>query len=130
MSIDSSFSCRHLGQVWAESGDLERMDVMVLLDLMGAANPTFPNYYPSTDWLFRHLVNIEKRLNKTSNMFDLSSPLTYRGYVMQDDHLPFLYRGVDILHLIPYPFPKEWHTIDVSCLDYGTLRNSMLTLFI
>lgn len=111
-----------MGQVWAESGDLERMDVMVLLDLMGAPNPTFPNYYPSTDWLFRNLVDIEKRLYKVNNMFDLSSPLTYRGYLMQDDHLPFLHRGADILHLIPYPFPEVWHTMDVSCLGEGTLR--------
>ncbi|KAI7884066.1 hypothetical protein K492DRAFT_143235 [Lichtheimia hyalospora FSU 10163] len=121
---DSIYGAKHLGQVWAESGDLERMDVMVLLDLMGAPNPTFPNYYPSTDWLFRNLVNIEKRLYKTTNIFDLSSSLTYRGYVMQDDHLPFLHRGADILHLIPYPFPKVWHTIDdnAEAIDPNTVE--------
>jgi len=31
--------------------------------------------------------------------------------MVQDDHLPFMMRGVDVLHLIPTPFPKQWHTM-------------------
>lgn len=31
-----------------------------------------------------------------------------RGFI-QDDHIPFMARGVDILHLIPTPFPDQWH---------------------
>ena len=37
------------------------------------------------------------------------SPLTYSG--VEDDHLPFLERGVPILHLIPTPFPRSWHRL-------------------
>ncbi|KAL0170739.1 hypothetical protein M9458_035335, partial [Cirrhinus mrigala] len=29
-----------------------------------------------------------------------------------DDHIPFLNRGVRILHLISTPFPAVWHTFD------------------
>lgn len=28
---------------------------------------------------------------------------------IQDDHIPFMSRGVEILHLITYPFPRVWH---------------------
>ena len=28
---------------------------------------------------------------------------------MQDDHIPFLQRGVNVLHLITIPFPAVWH---------------------
>jgi len=29
---------------------------------------------------------------------------------ISDDHVPFLRRGVPVLHLIPKPFPAFWHT--------------------
>lgn len=31
-----------------------------------------------------------------------------RGFI-EDDHIPFMRRGVPILHLIPTPFPEQWH---------------------
>lgn len=50
---------------------------------------------------------------------------TVRDLGIEDDHLPFLRRGVKILHLIPYPFPSVWHTRndDVSAIDINTLDN-------
>ena len=30
---------------------------------------------------------------------------------IEDDHIPFLKKDVPILHLIPVPFPQEWHTL-------------------
>ncbi|KAI9277311.1 hypothetical protein BDA99DRAFT_555210 [Phascolomyces articulosus] len=106
---DSIYGAKHLAEKWHQSGDLEKIDVLVLLDLLGAPNPTLPNYYPSTSWLFNKLVHIEQRLAYGTHMFDLNSPLTFRGHIMQDDHLPFLHRGVDIIHAIPFPFPEVWH---------------------
>jgi len=34
---------------------------------------------------------------------------------ISDDHLPFIWRGVETLHVIPQPFPSVWHTMD----DHG-----------
>ena len=44
---------------------------------------------------------------------------------IEDDHLPFMRRGVKIVHLIPYPFPSVWHTRndDISAIDMNTLDN-------
>lgn len=28
---------------------------------------------------------------------------------VEDDHVPFMARGVNVLHLIPSPFPDVWH---------------------
>lgn len=36
----------------------------------------------------------------------------YQGYI-EDDHIPFLHQGVDILHVISSPFPTVWHTLKV-----------------
>lgn len=49
----------------------------------------------------------------------------FAGYV-EDDHVPFLRRGVeDILHIIPTPFPRVWHTMDddVKNLDVATVKD-------
>jgi glutaminyl-peptide cyclotransferase len=54
---------------------------------------------------------------------------------MGDDHLPFLHRGVSVLHVIAEPFPRVWHTLGVSTPSpfpskYGIFmfRHSLLVL--
>lgn len=44
---------------------------------------------------------------------------------ISDDHLPFISRGVPILHIIPSPFPGVWHTMndDGAHLDMPTVRD-------
>lgn len=135
---DSIYGARHLAQHWESTlishpkktfkNKLDQIEVMVLLDLLGATNSQFPNFYRSTSWLFDKLVNLENRLNYQSilktisaktgealiSLFNPNSFLTYRGEMIGDDHVPFLTRGVNILHMIPYPFPKEWHNRLVS----------------
>jgi hypothetical protein len=52
---------------------------------------------------------------------------------IEDDHIPFMDRGVDILHLIPYPFPGVWHTMadDGDHLDIDTVEDwsTLITSF-
>lgn len=45
--------------------------------------------------------------------------------MVQDDHMPFMARGVDILHVIPAPFPPVWHRIedDGDHLDAPTVND-------
>ena len=47
------------------------------------------------------------------------------GGMIEDDHLPFMNRGVEILHLIPTPFPRVWHemTDDGDHLDSATVSD-------
>lgn len=47
-----------------------------------------------------------------------------QGYIL-DDHVPFMDRGVDILHVIPTPFPSVWHTMmdDGEHLDGEVLQD-------
>lgn len=48
----------------------------------------------------------------------------YRGGI-EDDHIPFMARGVDVLHIIPTPFPAVWHQMsdDGEHLDMPTTRD-------
>ncbi|KAA3678297.1 uncharacterized protein DEA37_0008189 [Paragonimus westermani] len=45
--------------------------------------------------------------------------------LIQDDHIPFLYRGVPVLHLIPVPFPIGWHTVgdNATIIDWDVSKD-------
>lgn len=47
------------------------------------------------------------------------------GGLIEDDHIPFQARGVDILHMIPTPFPSVWHNMndDGEHLDLDTVED-------
>lgn len=49
----------------------------------------------------------------------------FLGGFVQDDHVPFMARGVEILHMIPSPFPRVWHEItdDGEHLDTDTVED-------
>lgn len=53
---------------------------------------------------------------------------------IEDDHIPFMARGVEILHIIPTPFPRVWHTPsdDGAHLDGDTVQDwaRMVTAFV
>ena len=54
--------------------------------------------------------------------------------MIQDDHVPFMARGVEVLHLIPYPFPHVWHEPedDGEHLDLDTVEDwaRLVTAFV
>jgi glutaminyl-peptide cyclotransferase len=57
--------------------------------------------------------NAHSRLKEPAFLVDADkTDDRYKGWMMQDDHVPFMQRGVEILHLIPSPFPRVWHTLD------------------
>ena len=112
---------------------LSQISLFVLLDLLGSGAPRVPSYYKTTHWAYRHLSTIESRL-RAMNLLE-STPKdpflpdvnqTMSGGGISDDHLPFIARGVEILHIIPSPFPAGiWHTMndDGEHLDMATVRD-------
>ncbi|XP_028856462.1 glutaminyl-peptide cyclotransferase [Denticeps clupeoides] len=138
-STDSLYGSRHLSKKMEEtphppgsmnSNQLHAIDLFVLLDLIGAPTPRFGNQFPNTArWLSR-LKNIERRLHIMGQLEDHPSEVQYfwPGLPVgpiEDDHIPFLNRGVRILHLIPTPFPSVWHTFEDNeqNLDRATIHN-------
>ncbi|KIK58307.1 hypothetical protein GYMLUDRAFT_202786 [Collybiopsis luxurians FD-317 M1] len=130
---------------------LSTVEHLILLDLLGAKDPAIKSYFKDTAWLFEQLKNTESKLGAMDAFVfedDTSmSSTTYRSYFhpvplasnsinmgyMGDDHVPFLRRGVPVLHLISEPFPHVWHTIrdDGSALDRATMRrwNILMRVF-
>ncbi|WFD42548.1 glutaminyl-peptide cyclotransferase [Malassezia psittaci] len=128
---DQALARRHTTGRGLPVRSIQRIQCLVLLDLLGAPNVHVPYYFENTKWMHQSLQRIESQLvakqflypdnhrKKHEPIFKPSKGPTGIG----DDHLPFLREGVPILHLIPSPFPAVWHGMgdDASALDYATL---------
>lgn len=131
---------RHLADTWANTyiqpGDKRRLrpsatelstiEHLILLDLLGAPRPRIQSFFIDTAWLFDAMVSAERRLASAGafganvdegNYVSFFVPRTgsekNMGYI-GDDHVPFLQRGVSVLHVIANPFPSVWHKLSVS----------------
>jgi len=143
-STDSIYGSRALARDWEGKGynyqqvqgnHLDRIDIFVLLDLIGAGDMSFMKLESSTgDWYDR-LVGIERRLRGRglvggSTIFKDAQRIPSG---IEDDHIPFKRKGVPILHLISVPFPKAWHKMgdDRSSLDFRRIGdlNKILRVF-
>lgn len=89
---DSLYGSRHLAR---KMRDIDQIDALVLLDLIGAANPTFYNYFRPTVPLFQRMVEIERGLVAAGLMQGnryMFHPRHSHASIA-DDHLPFEEQG-------------------------------------
>jgi hypothetical protein len=121
---------------------LSSISHLILLDLLGAPNPSLHSFYPQTGWLYDEFLHSEAVLRAAGalwpesvkgggeqSFFVTRDTAVYWGGSIEDDHLPFVERGVPVVHLIAAPFPSVWHTNGVSpilkihhqssCTDWG-----------
>ncbi|KAK4240856.1 peptidase family M28-domain-containing protein [Achaetomium macrosporum] len=150
---DSLYGSRALAEAWEKTRyevgssfatPLEAISLFVLLDLLGGPEPNIPSYFPTTHWAYQNLAQIEERFRKLGVLEtkprkpflaerEKEAVQFFRGYV-QDDHVPFMQRGVHVLHIIPTPFPPVWHTMDDdgAHLDVPTIRDwaRIMTAFV
>lgn len=112
------------------TNELHRMDAFVLLDLIGAPNPKFYDFFPETSHLFSELKSLEKTLGsmKLLKKYRANNPCFVTGRMgsgIEDDHKPFESRGVPILHVIAVPFPDVWHkeSDNKENLDFDTIES-------
>lgn len=123
----------------AHRSPLRAVSLFVLLDLLGAPDPRIPSYFRDTHWAYEAMARVEARLRALGLLHHAAAAAAHpkkgaeaaanaaatdavflheagphqfrRGYI-EDDHIPFMERGVPILHVIPTPFPATWHTMD------------------
>ena len=112
--------------------ELSGVEHLILLDLLGAHEPSIRSYFPDTTWLFNAMISAERRLGESGAFIygdkKGMEPGQWKSYFLQrqinlgwwgyigDDHVPFLERGVSILHIIPEPFPSVWHKLTVGLI--------------
>ncbi|KAF5290583.1 hypothetical protein FQR65_LT11534 [Abscondita terminalis] len=119
---DSLYGSKHLAKKWEKSlhrtakgntiPHLQSIDLLILLDLLGDKNPKIPSFFQNTEQWYVKMSNAERRLanlglfaNYKGKYFIDRRQFSY----IEDDHVPFLQRGVKIMHIIPTPFPRVWH---------------------
>ncbi|XP_022670777.1 uncharacterized protein LOC111254329 [Varroa destructor] len=108
--------------------ELDRIEVFVLLDLLGGKNPSFHSFFADTKELFDQMTDIEQRLNNLGLMEGgrtkyFTGKSTFGA--IEDDHIPFMRKDVPIVHIIPHPFPRVWHksSDNKKNLDWPTIWN-------
>lgn len=145
-ATDSIYGARHLAEKWQDEGFLHRIDMLVLLDLLGAPDPTFYSFFKATETWYTRMAQTEEKLDNQSLLQRYQSsgtiirnPTRYfqansLNAGIEDDHIPFLRRDVPILHMIPVPFPEVWHKMNdnADAIDVTTVENisKILRIFI
>ncbi|XP_077049191.1 LOW QUALITY PROTEIN: glutaminyl-peptide cyclotransferase-like protein [Agelaius phoeniceus] len=116
---DSLYGARHLAGTMAARGhpagsEVTAMSLLVLLDLLGAPSPAIHSHFPqshagscactASSSVCAAWGSCSRRRRRFSALAPAPGPV-------EDDHVPFLRRGVPVLHVIPTPFPRVWHTL-------------------
>jgi Zn-dependent M28 family amino/carboxypeptidase len=99
---DNTYGSRELAASLALSGTLRHVKAMILVDMVGPANPVFKRETNSTPWLIEILWSTAARLGYR-NVF------TNESSAVEDDHLSFLNRDVPAADIIDLEVPY-WHT--------------------
>jgi glutaminyl-peptide cyclotransferase len=115
---------------------LSQISMFVLLDRLGSANPIIPSYSPTTHWVYKRIAAIEGHMRKLGLLetkpksaflpeTEQSAAQFRSKKVINDDHVPFMERGVPVLRLAPEKVSKVWHTMDDNGehLDISTVRD-------
>ena len=95
---DSTYGSRHLAAKWGGDGTLRKIKAFMLADMIGDKDLDIQRESNSTGWLVDLVRKAAKKFGNERHFFQTDEPV-------EDDHLPFVKRGVP--------------SIDVIDLDYG-----------
>ena len=95
---DSTYGSRHLAARWGRDGTLGKIKAFMLADMIGDKDLDIQRESRSTGWLVDLVAQAARKFGYEKYFFQRDEPV-------DDDHLPFVERGVP--------------SIDVIDLDYG-----------
>jgi Zn-dependent M28 family amino/carboxypeptidase len=105
-STDSVYGSRHLVEKLSASGELSRIQALILVDMIGDAQLRVPRENGSTPWLNDLVSSVAQRLGYGKYFAGSQGPIG-------DDHVPFINAGVSAVDLIDLdygPNNSYWHT--------------------
>ena len=103
---DSLYGIRHLAETWQTDGTLKKIKAFLLADMIGDADLDIDRDLASTPWLEAVVYQAATRVGYQSHFFT-------RTESMEDDHLPFVKRGVPSADIIDFSYGYNnvfWHT--------------------
>ena len=95
---DSLYGTRHLAEKWEKDGTLKKIKALMVMDMIGDADLNIDRDTNSTPWLLDLIYAAAERIGYQSHFYSREGPI-------EDDHIPFVKRGVP--------------SADVIDLDYG-----------
>jgi glutaminyl-peptide cyclotransferase len=103
---DSLYGITHLAEKWQADGTLKKVKAFMLADMIGDADLNIDRESNSAPWLQNVIYEAATRLGYQSHFFARALP-------MDDDHIPFVKRGVPSIDLIDFTYGYNnvfWHT--------------------
>jgi glutaminyl-peptide cyclotransferase len=114
---NSLYGTRHLAAKWYSDGTLKRIKAFIVADMIGDKDLNILEEMGSTPWLRDVLRQAARNTNHTANVFQSQGE-------EEDDHLPFLKRGVPSLDVIDADYgahtsamPDGYHHTDQDTID-------------
>jgi len=101
---DHTYGSKELAARLALSGELRRVKAMILVDMVGPAKPLYKRETNSTGWLTDIVWSTAARLGYGNVFVNQTNSI-------EDDHIPFLERGVAATDIIDFepPVLEYWH---------------------
>jgi glutaminyl-peptide cyclotransferase len=111
-ATDSLYGVRHLADKWQKDGTLKTIKAFLLADMIGDADLNVDRDSNSTPWLEDMVYQAATQLGYQSHFFARTIPI-------EDDHLPFVERGVPCADLIDldYGYANVFHHTPQDTLD-------------
>lgn len=103
---DSLYGIKHLAEKWQADGTLKKVKAFLLADMIGDADLNIDRDSNSTPWLENVVYEAATRVGYQSHFFA-------RTNEVDDDHIPFVKRGVPSADLIDFDYGYNnvfWHT--------------------
>jgi len=109
---DSLYGTRHLAEKWQNDGTLKRIKALMVMDMIAAQDVNILRDTNSTPWLLDLIHSAAERGGYQSHFYAIETP-------MEDDHLPFVKRGVPSADVIdmPYGYNDVFHHTAQDTLD-------------
>jgi Zn-dependent M28 family amino/carboxypeptidase len=105
---DSVYGSKHLAEKWQADGTLKRIKAFILADMLGDRDLDVQRDLNSTPWLEDLIYQAATEYGWQSYFFETKTS-------DEDDHLPFVHRGVPCADLIDLDYGYNnayWHTAD------------------
>ena len=119
---DSTYGSRHLAAKWGRDGTLGKIRAFILADMIGDKDLDIQRETRSADWLVEDVRQAAKKFHYEKYFFKQSMEI-------EDDHLPFVKRGVpsiDIIDLNYGPNDSYHHTAQ-DTLDKISAKSLTIT---
>jgi hypothetical protein len=103
---DSLYGARHLAEKWEKDGTLKKIKALMVMDMIGDADLNIDRNTNGAPWLLDLIYAAASRYGYQSHFYARQGPI-------EDDHMPFVKRGVPCADVIDLDYGYDnvfWHS--------------------